>query len=511
MGDSAEAAVVVIGAGPSGLFAAIELARHGVHARVVEREPRPHHQARATALQPGTLEILQQAGVLDRVLPVCEQLAFARVYRVSAAGLAGVSELAFGGVGCDWEFQGSLPQWRTEQALAGRLADLGGAVERGVSVVWMTERADEVLIGLEATDGERQEVAASWVIGAGGAHSLTRESLAEPLTGSTYPGTALVADIQLSADLPRDGSALVASAAGYVLLAPLPGDRWLTFVGDLDDSEIALAEDDAPEAIGATIAGRIPPAVLRIDDVAWASTFRMHRRLAPRLADKHRFLLGDAGHLSSPFGGEGLNSGLHDAHNLGWKLALELHGHARPALLDSFASERRTADRHVLEVSDRLHQLAHAAVESARAGSAPRTPPPPEAVAALARARSMLDISYQGSPLVGEWIAPGTPPQPSPVPGDRYQERASLTGPRHEAVVFGAASDSDVADLRNRWHGIVDVSRSTGDPRRVGLATDGLVLIRPDGYIGFRAVPADHAAVDALDRHLGSYLVPASG
>ena len=196
MGDPAEAAVVVVGAGPSGLFAAIELARHGVQARVVEREPHPHHQARATALQPGTMEILQQAGVLDRVLPTCEQLAFARVYRVSGASLAPVSELAFSGVGCEWEFQGSLPQWRTEQALADRLAELGGEVERGVSVVQMTERADEVLIELEAADGERQEVAASWVIGAGGAHSLTRESLAESLTGSTYPGTALVADIQ---------------------------------------------------------------------------------------------------------------------------------------------------------------------------------------------------------------------------------------------------------------------------------------------------------------------------
>jgi 6-methylpretetramide 4-monooxygenase / 4-hydroxy-6-methylpretetramide 12a-monooxygenase len=511
MGQSDEMPVLVIGAGPSGLFAAIELARHGVHARVVEREPHPHHQARATALQPGTLEILQQAGVLDQVLPACEHLAFARVYRVSAAGLARVSELAFRGVGCEWEFQGSLPQWRTEQVLADRLAELGGVVERGVSVVSLTERADEVLIGLESADGERQQVAASWVIGAGGAHSPTRESLAEPLAGSTYPGTALVADIQLTADLPRDGSALVASAAGYVLLAPLPGGRWLTFVGDLDDSEVALADRGAPDAVRASIARRIPPTVLRIDDVAWASTFRMHRRLAPRLADSRRFLLGDAGHLSSPFGGEGLNSGLHDAHNLGWKLALDLRGHARPALLDSFAWERGTADRHVLEVSDRLHRLAHGAVESARSGSAPPAPPPPSAVAALARARSMLDVSYQGSPLVAEWVAPGTPPLPPPAPGDRYPGRASLTGTRHQAVLFGDVSDADVAGLRTRWRGVVDVSRGVGDPRRVGVASDGVVLIRPDGYLGFRAVPADRAAVGALDSHLGSYLVPAAG
>jgi 6-methylpretetramide 4-monooxygenase / 4-hydroxy-6-methylpretetramide 12a-monooxygenase len=510
MGDSAEAAVLVIGAGPSGLFAAIELARHGVHARVVEREPHPHHQARATALQPGTLEILQQAGVLDRVLPACEDLAFARVYRVSAAGLACVSELAFSGLGCEWEFQASLPQWRTEQVLADRLAELGGTVERGVSVVSLTERADGVLVGLEAADGERQHVAASWVIGAGGAHSPTRQWLAEQLAGSTYPGTALVADIRLTGELPRDGSALVASAAGYVLLAPLPGDRWLTFVGDLDDGEIALAEDGAPAAIRATIARRIPPTVLRIDDVAWASTFRMHHRMVPRLAGKHRFLLGDAGHLSSPFGGEGLNSGLHDAHNLAWKLALDLHGRAQPGLLDSFAWERHTADQHVLEVSDRLHQLAHAAVESARSGSAPPAPPPHDAVAALARARSMLDVSYRGSPLASEWVASGAPPLPSPVPGDRYPGRAGMTGTRHQALCFGDVSDADVTGLRARWHGIVDVSRGAGDPREVGLATDGVVLIRPDGYLGFRAVPADRAAVGALDRHLSSYLVPAS-
>jgi 6-methylpretetramide 4-monooxygenase / 4-hydroxy-6-methylpretetramide 12a-monooxygenase len=511
MGDSAEASVLVIGAGPAGLFAAVELARHGVHARIVEREPHPHHQARATALQPGTLEILQQAGVLGRVLPACEHLAFARIYRVGAASLTCVSELAFSGVGCEWEFEGSLPQWRTEQVLADRLAELGGEVERGVSVVSLTEQTDGVLIGLQAADGKRQQIAASWVIGAGGAHSPTRESIAEPLTGSTYPGTALVADIQLRTDLPRDGSALVATPAGYVLLAPLPGGRWLTFVGDLDDGEVALADGDTADAVLATVARRIPPAVLQIDDVAWASTFRMHRRLVPRLADSRRFLLGDAGHLSSPFGGEGLNSGLHDAHNLGWKLALDLRGHARPGLLDSFAWERHTADQHVLEVSDRLHQLAHEAVESARSGSAPSAPPSPEAIAALARARLMLDVSYQGSPLVGEWVAPDTPPLPSPVPGDRYPGRASLPGTRHQAVVFGDAAEADVAALRTRWHGMVDVSRGAGDPRDHGLVTEGVVLIRPDGYLGFRAVPADHAAFGALDSHLGSYLVPASG
>jgi 6-methylpretetramide 4-monooxygenase / 4-hydroxy-6-methylpretetramide 12a-monooxygenase len=508
MGGVAEAEVLIIGAGPSGLFAAVELARHGVRARVVEREPHPHHQARATALQPGTLEILQQAAVLDQVIPACEQLAFARVFRLTDTGLARLSELSFGGLGCQWGYQCCLPQWRTEQILADRFAESGGKVDRGVSVISLAEQDSSVLVDLEAADGTRQSLDAAWVLGAGGAHSTTRESMAEQLAGSTYPGTALVADVRVTADLPRDGSALVATPAGYVLLAPLPGDRWLTFIGDLDDDEIALLDDGAPNAVATALGRRIPPTVVRIDDVAWQSAFRMHRRLAPRLAGNRRFLLGDAGHLSSPFGGEGLNSGLHDAHNLAWKLALALRGRARPGLLDSFGWERQAADRHVLEVSDRLHQLAYAAVDSARSGAPAPAPPAAEDVAAFARARSMLDVSYAGTPLIGERLAPGTPPLPSPAPGDRYPERARLTGTRHQLVIFGDPPAAAVTRLRGRWQGIVDVGPGTGDPRRVGLRTDGVVLIRPDGYIGFRAVPADDDAFAALDGHLSSYLVP---
>jgi 6-methylpretetramide 4-monooxygenase / 4-hydroxy-6-methylpretetramide 12a-monooxygenase len=261
--------------------------------------------------------------------------------------------------------------------------------------------------------------------------------------------------------------------------------------------------------VTAAIGRRIPATILHVDDVGWASTFQMHRRLVPRLADTRRFLLGDAGHLSSPLGGEGLNSGLHDAHNLAWKLALQQHGRARPGLVESFASERLSADRHVLQVSDRLHELARASVESARAGSFP-APPGPEDAAALARSRSMLDVSYAGSPLVGEYLVPGGPPLPSPAPGGRCPDRTSLSGTRHKLLLFGTPQDGNVTRLRRRWSGIVDVIQAPCDPGRAGLAGQGAILARPDGYIGFRAAPADHAGLSAVESHLNSYLVPAS-
>jgi hypothetical protein len=234
----------------------------------------------------------------------------------------------------------------------------------------------------------------------------------------------------------------------------------------------------------------------------------MHRRLVPRLADGHRFLLGDAGHLSSPFGGEGLNSGLHDANNLAWKLALATRGHARPELLASFAIERRTADGHVLATSDQLHRLAHAAVESARSG-VPAAGLTPEQAAALTRARNMLDVSYRSSPLTGEYSDHAGPLPGAPAPGDRFPGRLALNGTRHHLLLNGPADPAALTRLRRRWAGLVDIG--TADPGFVpGLPPPGgALLIRPDGYVGFRAVTADEAGLAAAEAHLASYLIPA--
>ncbi len=508
----AGAQVLVVGAGPSGLLAAVELARHGVAVRLVERQPEPHHQARATAIQAGTLEILAQAGLAGTFLAAAEHVKFARVLDEK---LRPLSESSFAGAGGYWDIQCSLPQWRTEQLLAARLAELGGTVERGVSVVSLEPHSGGVVAGLEHAGGRGEVAEARWVVGAGGAHSVTRESLDEELAGQTYPGLALAADVAVSCALPRDVSALIATARGYVLLAPLPGERWITFVGDLDRAEAArLSEGGAgPEAVAelvrAALERRAGDAVT-VDDVGWAAQFRMHRRLVPDLAGPRRFLLGDAGHLSSPFGGEGLNSGLHDAHNLAWKLALEVHGRARPGLLASYAAERGPVAQHVIETADQVHALVHGAVETARTGVAAE-PLSPASAEALIRARAMLDTSYASGPLAGEALAPGEPVPDSPVPGDRYPDRVTLPGPRHHLLLFGWPAGGAAEQLGRRWRGLLDVIQADGDPRRAGLTGSGAVLVRPDGYIGFRAAPAGPDALAAVDAHLSTYLIPVCG
>ena len=240
-----------------------------------------------------------------------------------------------------------------------------------------------------------------------------------------------------------------------------------------------------------------------VEDVGWATSFRMHQRVVPRLAQGRRFLLGDAGHLSSPFGGEGLNAGLHDAEDSAWKLALTVRGHARPALLDSFEIERLAADHHVLEVSGRIDGMVRAAVEAARTGVRP-SPATPEQRVAMARSRCLLDLTYAGSPLVGEHLGVGVEPPPSPGPGGRFPGRSVLTGTAHHLLISGAADAAGVERLHRRWRGLVDVVHST----EAASGSSGALLVRPDGHIGFRALPADAAGLAALDTFLDSYLVP---
>ena len=493
--------VLIIGAGPSGLFAAAELARHGVDARLIEREVRPHRQARATAIQPGTLEILESVGVLRPFLDAAEHVRCSRLYGPNMAELGAMSHE---GIDCHCKFQCSLPQYETQRILEAHLASLGGVVERGVTATKVESEGDGVVVELARADGVTETVRPSVVIGAGGAHSITRHSMSEPLAGATYRGHFLVADIAMLGPFPRDEAGVVCGPDGLLLLAPLPGGRWISFQ-DLEEDVETVSAEDVVARVEVRIGGKHRPT-----DVAWFTPFRMHRRIVSRLADGRRFLIGDAAHLSSPFGGEGLNAGLHDGYDLAWKLALVLRGRARRSLLDHYAAEREIADRHVLDVSDRVHTSIVDVAEAVRQRREVHAAVvDPIAAAMQSNARAMIDVDYAGSPLVADHGAHDAGIE-GPHPGQRWPDWTRFAGASHQVFVFGPVTDvALVTRLGRRWSGLVQISHNPSvDPARAGLSTGGIIMVRPDGHIGFRHPSARAEALTALDRHLSSYLIP---
>jgi len=497
-----EPSLLIVGSGPAGLFAACELVRHGVKPRIVERRLAPHHETRGTALQPAVLDIIDRAGLIE---PFISGGVHIKHSQLLGPGMRPIISADFAGLGCRYEFQCSQPQWRTEQILRNHLARHGVAVEYGVEVAAIDAGPETLRVTLDVA-GRTEVSEPRYLLGAGGAHSVTRHSMEEHLVGETYGGQYVVADVKLGLAIPPETARVIVGAAGFVLFAPLPDRRWLIFAS----RDPADTRNDPPTTaeLGATVNARIG-ADAGLSDLRWVSYFKMHRREAESLSDGRRFLLGDAGHMSSPLGGEGINAAFMDAADIAWKLALVERGAAKPSLLDSYAIERGMADRHALAVSNDIHAHIVELVAMCAAGGAPDVPTSTaDEIVLAARRRSMLDVSYTGSPLVGR-AGDGSG---SPAPGERFPANLRLRGESHHLLVFGEAPGLE--DMRARWDRLVTIVDASADKFKAaeaGASDGGAVLIRPDGFIGFRAAPANEATMAALDAHLAHYLVPLAG
>lgn len=477
--------VVVVGAGPTGLALACGLRAAGVGVRVFDKAQGPAVTSRALGLQPRGVEVLHRLGALgdlpERAIPIGSV-----VIHVDGRKLASFE------VGRPTRLGGPrgliMSQADIEGALRERLTELGGTVEWSRSVCGLTAHSDGVTLRLD--DGP--EVAAGWVIGADGAHSVVRKALGIGFPGVPIVERFLLADVHADVDRPRDG-ALAWLRGDKVLAAfPLPGtDLWRVMAPAPQDMSDDAEQDEIVDHLGSRLATEVRGSSVR--SVEWTSTFRIQRRLADTYRRGRVMLAGDAAHIHSPLGGQGMNTGIGDAENLAWKLALVVGGRADAKLLDTYESERRPIAKEVLESTSGVTAIA---VGNGRLSRLLR-----DRVAVplmnlawtqrlVAEKASQLQVSYRHGPLgAGRWHR-----LPGLRPGDRIPDYDGL----YDALGPGWAllGPEQVADAARQRLGDVVTLSGDGDA----------MLVRPDGHLAWRGADATslHAWLDsALGRHAG--------
>jgi len=341
--SSEDASVLIAGAGPTGLTLAITLARYGVPVRLIDRAPAAATVSKALAVWSGSLEALAGLGVIDDFLAAGVRLNALTV----GDGSHKLATLAVGeGIDSPYPFPLLLPQSRTEAILGARAAALGVTLERGVELVGFAQDEDGVSATLRHPDGREEATRARYLVGADGARSFVRQSLGIAFEGYTEPQTFLLGDVLITGgDLDHRSIYIWWHNGSTVALFPFEDAVWRIFAVRTE------GEGDAPptvEELQAQMDRHGPPGT-RIHDPSWLSTFRTNERLAAHYRLGRVFLAGDAAHIHTPAGGQGMNTGIQDATNLGWKLALVLAGRGEAELLlDSYEAERRPIARAVI-------------------------------------------------------------------------------------------------------------------------------------------------------------------
>ncbi|MEV0369872.1 FAD-dependent monooxygenase [Streptomyces sp. NPDC050636] len=494
--DDTSVDVLIAGAGPTGLALGIDLARRGIRALIVERQDRLSQGARGTGLQPRTQEVYDDLGVLDAVraagglYPPRATWEDGRIVATHEM-LEHVDPTPSTPHSNAW----MIPQWRNLELLHERLWELDGSILFGTELIDFTQDSDGVQARLRRTDGSVRTLRAAYLVAADGGRSTVRKALGIGMSGpSLTPSAVVLSDVAVDG-LDRDHwHSWPLPNGGFVTLLPLAGtDHFQCFTMDPDREP-----DTSPEAVRDRIAAGTHLARDQIREVLWASVYRPKAAMADRYRTGRVFLAGDAAHIHSPAGGQGLNTSVQDGYNLGWKLGQVLRHGAPDALLDSYETERRPIAARILDTSTRLHRS-----RSMRRG----------------KDLHQLDIGYPDSPLTRELRE--DVPEDALHAGDRAPDAPCTTADGTPTHLFDAFRGPHFTLLALGDTALNPASPPTGsalpptDPAllrtvRVGgpspdlIDTDGHIanaygtapavfLIRPDGYLAL-AAPAENAA-----------------
>ncbi len=339
--------ILIVGAGPTGLTAAMELSRMGVPVRLIDQRVAPSTTSRALAVQARTLELLAQRGLTAEMLH--------RGNIGHAATLYGngrqLAKVNLSEIESRYNYILLLAQSETENLLREQVQRQGVAVEWSTELIGFAQNDAGVRAVLRRPDGQLEEVALAYLISAEGAHSLVRHTLNMPFPGKSLPQHYALADLHLDGDIPDDELSIFLSDKGFLAVFPMKDRRFRFIALDPTTHEGTASDPTLGELQHLYDAvGHIP---VRLRDMNWSSRFNVNSRMVEHLQAGRVFLGGDAAHIHSPAGGQGMNTGIQDMINLGWKLALVWHGHATPALLATYEQDRLPVIRGVVNTTEK--------------------------------------------------------------------------------------------------------------------------------------------------------------
>ena len=472
------AKVLIVGAGPVGLTMAAELARYGIGVRLIDRSAHPTETSKALVIWSRTLELMDRMGCTQPFLD-----AGLRVHGASMrTGGTVLGNPRFDNIASPYNFALMIPQRDTERLLNAHLQTLGVAIEREVELVSFDEVADHVEARLRHPDGREEVVQTPWLIGCDGAHSTVRHGLNLEFTGSAQGDDWLLADVRLdgAGTPPADELAIYLHRDGPFVIFPIPGGRARVIASRGRTDPAHPRSDPTLDDVQAFVDQRAGGG-FRVADPVWLTNFRINERKVAEYSRGRVFLAGDAAHIHSPAGGQGMNTGMQDSINLAWKLAMVMHGQAAETLLESYSPERTAIGNMVLRNAEQLTDMAtlsNPAAQMAR-NFALRFLLGFHAVRdKLATQMSEIQIAYPGSPLSsGSHAGARWAPEQyaGPPPGAAGEPR----------FVLYAADAEQGGALAARFPSLLEAK-----PRTPGDA-DPLLIVRPDGYIGLSSGGAD--------------------